>query len=93
MKKTYLAVTMAMLFLVGCGSQESNEVLQEKTVESVTVEETSTQSEEEMELQKEKYIGECQPFQYKEFFRYEEKYKSTKVSLVLDLPGACAPVA
>lgn len=30
MKKTYLAVTMAMLLLVGCGSQESNEVLQEK---------------------------------------------------------------
>ena len=85
MKKTYLAVTMAMLLLVGCGSQESNEVLQEKTVESVTVEETSTQSEEEMELQKEKYIGECQPFQYKEFFRYEEKYKGTKVSLVLEV--------
>ena len=36
MKKTYLAAAMTMLLLVGCGSQESNEVLQEKTAESVT---------------------------------------------------------
>lgn len=95
MKKKYLIMAITALLLSGCSPKEVGEAMQEKLADSTAteeskeeveeIEETSTQSEEEYESEKQKYIEECQPFQYKEFFRYEDKYKGTKVSLVLEV--------
>ena len=95
MKKKYLIMAITALLLSGCSPKEVGEAMQEKLADSTATEEskeeieeteeTSTQSEEEYENEKQKYIEECQPFQYKEFFRYEDKYKGTKVSLVLEV--------
>lgn len=92
MKKKYLIMAITALLLSGCSPKEVGEAMQEKLADSTAteeskeeIEETSTQSEEEYESEKQKYIEECQPFQYKEFFRYEDKYKGTRVSLVLEV--------
>lgn len=94
MRKKYLITAITALLLSGCSPKEVSMAIQEKLTEAAATEESkeeiketeeSTQSKEEYENQRQKYIEECQPFQYKEFFRYEEKYKGTKVSLVLEV--------
>lgn len=96
MKKQYFIFMLAAVLTVGCGSGSTAESSQKPTDNKVettaseesTAEETTLSEQKlaaEAKARKENYIAECQPFQYKEFFRYEEKYKGTKVSLVLEV--------
>lgn len=55
-----------------------------ETTAQAGLESSSNDLQDEMlaEYAREKYKGECSAFDYKEYFRYEDKYKGTKVYLV-----------
>ena len=61
--------------------KENQSIVQEKT----TQESMNIQDEMLAEYAREKYKGECQPFDYREYFRYEDKYKGTKVYLTAQI--------
>lgn len=68
------------------GMKTPSETISTKAAEKESTQEASKSDQEaaaEKQEQKEQYKAECQPFQYREFFRYEDKYKGTKVKVDL----------
>ncbi len=86
-----LAVFMAAMLLAGCSSDEGGGDKKESETAKETEESTKTEETAETEkaadsaAQEELYKTQCQYMDYREFFRYEEKYKGTKVFVYLEV--------